>query len=185
MPALVLALFLGTAAVARAAQVGVQIVNFRYDPNPTTVRVGDTVTWTNQDDAPHTATASNGAFDTGTLRKGESGSFTAVAAGTFEYICSIHPFMRATLVVQAPASAQPTAAPRPTTAPAPAQPTATRAPAQPTAAPPRPAAGMPTTMPRTGAGGTAAAEPHRLLVPGLGFVIVAGAAIGLRRRRPA
>jgi hypothetical protein len=63
------------------------------------VNVGDTITWTNQDTAPHTATASDGSFDTGNLSKGKSGSITFSKAGTFAYICSIHPSMKGTVTV--------------------------------------------------------------------------------------
>jgi LPXTG-motif cell wall-anchored protein len=86
--------------VARAASSGgVSIQGFAFHPPTITVSVGDTVTWTNQDSAEHTATASDGSFDTGTLRKGQSGSHTFTRAGTFSYICSIHPFMHGTVEV--------------------------------------------------------------------------------------
>ncbi len=88
------------------------------------MNVGDTITWTNQDAAPHTATADDGSFDTGELARGQSGSHTFTTAGSFSYVCSIHPSMRATVTVAGDAapSAPPTADP---TAPAtPAAPTA-------------------------------------------------------------
>jgi plastocyanin len=60
--------------VARAAASGgVSIQGFAFHPGSMTVNVGDTVTWTNQDSAQHTATANDGSFDTGTLRRGQSG----------------------------------------------------------------------------------------------------------------
>jgi hypothetical protein len=65
------------------------------------VHVGDTITWSNQDIAPHTATASDGSFDTGTINPGKSGSHTFTKAGTFAYICSIHPSMKGTVTVAA------------------------------------------------------------------------------------
>jgi LPXTG-motif cell wall-anchored protein len=52
----------------------------------------------------HTATAEDGSFDTGTLRKGESGSATFTQAGTINYICSPHPYMKGKVVVQAATS---------------------------------------------------------------------------------
>jgi hypothetical protein len=70
-----------------------------------TVHVGDTITWTNQDVAPHTATASDGSFDTGNISQGKSGSHTFDTAGTFAYICSIHPSMKGTVTVAAASGA--------------------------------------------------------------------------------
>jgi plastocyanin len=87
------------ADVRAAASSGVTIKDFKYAPASISVNVGDTITWTNQDVAPHTATASDGSFDTGNLAKGQSGSITLSKAGTFPYICSIHPSMKATVTV--------------------------------------------------------------------------------------
>jgi LPXTG-motif cell wall-anchored protein len=86
--------------IARAAASGgVTIQDFAFHPGSVTVSVGDTVTWTNHDSTDHTATASDGSFDTGTLGRGQSGSHTFTRAGTFSYICSIHPNMHGTVVV--------------------------------------------------------------------------------------
>jgi hypothetical protein len=64
-----------------------------------TVNVGDTVTWHNTGQAPHTATADDGSFDTGTINTGGSGSHTFNSPGTFSYICTIHPNMKGTVRV--------------------------------------------------------------------------------------
>ncbi len=80
------------------------ISDFKFSPATITIHAGDTITWTNNGPAPHTATASNGSFDTGNLNKGQSASHTFTQAGTFAYICSIHPFMHGTVVVLANAS---------------------------------------------------------------------------------
>jgi LPXTG-motif cell wall-anchored protein len=77
----------------------VAIKDFSFGPSAVTVHVGDTVTWSNQGPSPHTATGSG--FDTGTLNKGQSGSHTFGAAGTFSYHCTIHPFMKGTVTVVA------------------------------------------------------------------------------------
>ena len=87
--------------IKAAAATGVTIKDFKFSPASITVHVGDTITWTNQDIAPHTATASDGSFDTGTINKGKSGSATFSKAGTIPYICSIHPNMKGTVVVAA------------------------------------------------------------------------------------
>ena len=81
------------------------IVDFKFSPATVTIHVGDTITWTNQGNQPHTATASDGSFNTGTLHTGQSASHTFTKAGTFTYICSIHPFMHGTVIVQASSSA--------------------------------------------------------------------------------
>src|SRR4051812_29352797 len=91
----------GTHRVKAAASSSVAIKDFSFGPSSTTVQVGDTVTWVNNGPTDHTATASNGSFDTGTLKKGQSGSHTFSSAGTFSYICSLHPFMKGTVVVAA------------------------------------------------------------------------------------
>lgn len=82
---------------ARAEKV--EIVDFAYDPDPVTVQVGGKVTWLNQDSAPHTATAEDGSFDTGTLEEGKLKSESFKQAGTYDYICEIHPDMHGTVEV--------------------------------------------------------------------------------------
>jgi plastocyanin len=82
---------------ARAAKV--KIVEFVYGPDPVTVQVGGKVTWQNEDTAPHTATADDGSFDTGTLERGKIKSETFKQAGTFTYFCEIHPTMHGTVEV--------------------------------------------------------------------------------------
>jgi LPXTG-motif cell wall-anchored protein len=84
-----------------AAGVSVTIRDFDYTPKTVTVGVGDTVTWNNSGPTFHTATANDGSFDTGNLKRGQSGSHTFTEAGTFAYICTPHPFMKGTVVVRA------------------------------------------------------------------------------------
>jgi hypothetical protein len=82
----------------------VAIVDFSFSPGSTTVHVGDSISWTNNGSAPHSATAHDGSFDTGILKKGQSGSHTFTHAGTVSYFCSVHPFMHGTVVVLASSS---------------------------------------------------------------------------------
>jgi plastocyanin len=82
---------------ARAEKV--KIVEFVYGPDPVTVQVGGKVTWQNEDTAPHTATADDGSFDTGTIERGKIKSETFKQAGTFTYFCEIHPTMHGTVEV--------------------------------------------------------------------------------------
>lgn len=77
----------------------VDIVEFTYQPDPVVVQAGGKVIWQNQDTAPHTATADDGSFDTGTIEKGKIGSATFKEAGTFTYFCEIHPTMHGTVEV--------------------------------------------------------------------------------------
>jgi plastocyanin len=87
-----------------AASTGVTISDFQFSPSSVTVNVGDTVTWTNNGPTPHSATSSGGVWDTGIMDAGESGSHTFTEPGTFAYICTPHPNMQGTVVVQAAAS---------------------------------------------------------------------------------
>ena len=77
----------------------VEIADFAYDPDPVTVQVGGKVTWQNEDTAPHTATADDGSFDTGTLEEGKLKSETFKEPGTYTYFCEIHPTMHGTVEV--------------------------------------------------------------------------------------
>jgi plastocyanin len=77
----------------------VQIVEFTYDPDPVVVQTGGKVIWQNEDTAPHTATADDGSFDTGTLERGKLKSETFKQAGTYPYFCEIHPTMHGTVEV--------------------------------------------------------------------------------------
>jgi plastocyanin len=100
------------AGAVLAADGSVSIANLAFDPATVTVNVGDSVTWTNQDSLPHTATAGDASFDTGSIGAGQTATVTFDTAGTFAYICSIHPQMAGTVVVQgAAATPAPTAAP--------------------------------------------------------------------------
>jgi plastocyanin len=109
--------------VVLAANQSVAISGFMFQPNSVTVRVGEVVTWTNNDGVPHSATANNGAWNTGTFASG-SRAITFGAAGTFGYHCSVHTAMTGTVVVQAAATPQPTPPPPPPPTPRPTPPPA-------------------------------------------------------------
>ena len=87
------------AAQTASGAVTVDIAEFKFEPEALTVQAGTKVTWLNRDAAPHTATAKDD-FDTGTLRKGERKTLTLKTAGTFAYVCEIHPFMTGTVIVR-------------------------------------------------------------------------------------
>lgn len=71
----------------------------KFEPETVTVARGDTVVWVNKDPFPHTATA-KGAFDSKEIAAGKSWRFVTRGAGTYVYVCTLHPGMKGTLVVQ-------------------------------------------------------------------------------------
>jgi plastocyanin len=80
---------------------GVTISDFKFKPNPLTVKSGAGVNVTNDDSAPHTVTADDGhSFDTGTLDQGSSKTISVTKPGTYPYHCSIHAFMHGKLIVK-------------------------------------------------------------------------------------
>jgi plastocyanin len=88
---------------APAADAGVQIDQFAFLPQRITVKPGTTVTWTNDDDDSHTVASSAKLFKSKALDTGDKFSFTFTTPGTYAYICSVHPYMTGTVVVE-PAS---------------------------------------------------------------------------------
>jgi plastocyanin len=159
-----------------AASSAVSITDFKFGPATVTIHAGDTITWTNNGATEHTATASGGTFDTGLLSKGKSASHNFPQAGTFKYICSVHPFMLGTVVVLA-AATTPTPAPATATTPTSTIPSST----------------TPTTAASTTTGsstaGTTSSSARSLPMTGLDLVatLVAALALGsaglaLRRR---
>ncbi len=90
----------GVAPADKAADISVDIANFAFAPKDIQAKVGQTITFTNNDSAPHTATATEGAkFDSGQLDQGKSFSYTAKKAGTIQFVCSFHPNMTGTITV--------------------------------------------------------------------------------------
>jgi plastocyanin len=101
------ALVLAAPSPASAATHTLSIGDGAFVPSALTVNVGDTVTWTNEDDSPHTVT-SGGPFDSGNLDPGQSFSFTFTDPGTYGYACRYHDDMVGTVtVIAAVASAAP------------------------------------------------------------------------------
>ncbi len=79
--------------------------SFAFSPASLTIKAGTTVTWKNTTTVPHTVTSDDGkSFDSGMANpiaaQGGTFSFTFTTAGTFAYHCAIHPFMKATIIVQ-------------------------------------------------------------------------------------
>jgi plastocyanin len=87
-------------SAAPVATNAVQIANFAFGPAAITVRAGTTVTWTNKDEDAHTV-AITGAAVSKPLQNGDTYTYTFAQAGTYPYICTIHPNMHGMVVVTA------------------------------------------------------------------------------------
>ena len=88
-----------TAPAAPASGNLITIDGFAFAPSSMTVNTGSTVTWTNRDEEPHTVVANDGSFRSPGMGTGATFSHTFSTAGTFDYVCSIHPMMHGTVVV--------------------------------------------------------------------------------------
>ena len=92
-------------ALARAETHFVTIEGMAFTPSTLTIKRGDSVVWRNKDLVPHTATTTaaataKGRFDSGSIAAGKSWTRVMRAAGQFDYVCTYHPGMKASLVVQ-------------------------------------------------------------------------------------
>jgi plastocyanin len=97
---------LSPAPPLRAEDATVKIDNFTFAPERLTVKAGTTVKWLNEDDIPHTVASSTRAFKSKALDTDDSFAFTFTTPGTYEYFCSLHPHMKATIVVEAGSAAK-------------------------------------------------------------------------------
>jgi amicyanin len=85
----------------QTSATAVTIQNFAFSPADLKIKKGDTVTWTNEDSAPHQiASDTTGKFQGPSFSKGQTYSFTFNDTGTFPYHCVIHPMMKATVTVE-------------------------------------------------------------------------------------
>lgn len=75
------------------------IDGLKFEPATITVSRGEAVVWVNKDPFPHTVTA-RGAFDSHEIAAGKSWKLTPRKAGTFEYLCTLHPNMKGSLTVK-------------------------------------------------------------------------------------
>jgi plastocyanin len=82
-----------------AGEVSVSIKGFAFNPADITAKVGQTITFTNDDSAPHTATLDDGSCTTPQIAAGASDGLTFTAAGTFPFHCNVHPNMKGTITV--------------------------------------------------------------------------------------
>jgi plastocyanin len=84
---------------AAAGEVAVTIKDFNFDPAEIQASVGQTITFTNGDSAPHTATLDDGSCTTPNITNGGSDGLTFNAAGTYPFHCDVHPNMKGTITV--------------------------------------------------------------------------------------
>ncbi len=93
------ALLLPLSVSAQAEELKVTIDNFTFSPAELKVKVGDTVTWTNHDDIPHTV-VSAGKYRSKAMDTDDHFSFTFTSAGDYKYFCSLHPHMTGMIKVE-------------------------------------------------------------------------------------
>lgn len=94
-------LFTGTLSAAdKTSTEQVQIQNFSFIPETVTVHPGTKVVWTNKDPTAHTVTSVDKKFHSRNLKTGQQFAFTFKKPGTYNYICSIHPYMKGKIVVE-------------------------------------------------------------------------------------
>ncbi|BAY00110.1 hypothetical protein MSTE_04818 [Mycobacteroides stephanolepidis] len=89
-----------TVTAPAPAGPAVDIEDFAFDPATLTVPAGTIVTWTNKDEEPHNVVSEDGAFRSPGMDSKGTFSYQFTMPGTYRYVCGIHPFMKATVVVQ-------------------------------------------------------------------------------------
>lgn len=82
-----------------AGEVAVAIKGFAFNPADIQAKVGQTVTFTNGDSAPHTATLDDGTCTTPNIASGKADGLVFTAAGTYPFHCRVHPTMKGTITV--------------------------------------------------------------------------------------
>lgn len=87
-------------AAAKPRTRTVALRGMNYLPATLTVNVGDTVVWKNEDIVPHTATARNKSFDSGSIEPGGTWMYVANRKGTYFYYCAFHPNTKGKLIVR-------------------------------------------------------------------------------------
>jgi plastocyanin len=85
---------------AQPGNTKLEIDNFSFSPQRITVKPGTTVTWTNEDDTPHTVASTTKMFKSKALDTNDGFAFTFTTPGVYEYFCSLHPYMTGTIVVE-------------------------------------------------------------------------------------
>jgi plastocyanin len=89
----------GGVTTSASVKFDIKIENFAFDPVDAKILAGNTVLWTNNDNAPHKIVSDTGLFESGTLNKGDTFAYAFQTAGTYAYHCSIHTSMKGTVTV--------------------------------------------------------------------------------------
>jgi YVTN family beta-propeller protein len=90
-----------TSKQASAPGGKVSIAGFAFAPQTLTVKAGSSITWSNDDGAPHAVTFKDGSTGAESLAPGETFMREFAGAGTYEYFCGFHPYMTGSVTVQA------------------------------------------------------------------------------------
>jgi plastocyanin len=85
--------------IAAKGGASVKIKDMKFSPSSVSVKVGESVTWKNDDDRDHTVTAADGSFDSDNLKPGSTFTFQFTQAGKFAYACRYHPRMKGVINV--------------------------------------------------------------------------------------
>jgi plastocyanin len=88
-------------APAPSSSLTVIIKDYAFSPQPLTISVGETVTFVNKDSDAHTVTSTDGLFDSKGLDTGDVWVHKFTKPGTYKYFCSLHPWMKGTIIVKA------------------------------------------------------------------------------------
>ena len=83
-----------------SGQANVNISGFAFAPQTLRISIGTKVTWTNNDSVNHTVTSQDNLFNSGTIARSATFSFTFTQSGTFDYHCQIHPSMTGKIIVE-------------------------------------------------------------------------------------
>ncbi len=95
-----IATMVASAPLRAANSAQVVIKDFMFVPTTLTVKAGTTVTWANKDEEPHTVFSDSGLFRSNAMDTGEAFSFKFDKPGTYHFLCTIHPRMMGTIVVE-------------------------------------------------------------------------------------
>ncbi len=98
--AVVLSVIAGSSAIAAPTTHTILIEGMKFSPPTLEVKRGDSIVWVNKDMFPHDVTEQQGAFRSGAIPAQGSWKFVATKRGQYSYECSLHPVMKATLVVK-------------------------------------------------------------------------------------
>jgi plastocyanin len=98
--AVLLACLIAPVAARSDTDAKINIDNFKFGPATLTIAKGTSVTWTNEDDIPHSIVLNALGVRSKTIDTDKEFTYQFAKAGTFAYICGLHPFMKGQVVVK-------------------------------------------------------------------------------------